>query len=67
MSQLKISEIFHSIQGEGSRAGLPCAFIRLHGCGLRCSWCDTGYALDHRDGGEMMDTGAILSRIAAYR
>ncbi len=67
MSALRISEIFHSIQGEGSRAGLPCVFVRLHGCGLRCTWCDTPYALDHRKGGEMMDTGDVLSRVAAYR
>jgi 7-carboxy-7-deazaguanine synthase len=67
MSALKISEIFYSIQGEGSRAGLPCVFVRLHGCGLRCSWCDTSYALDHRDGGEMMEAGAVLSRIASFR
>ena len=67
MADLKISEIFHSIQGEGSRAGLPCVFVRLHGCGLRCSWCDTPYALDHREGGDMMDTGAVLSRVASYR
>ncbi|MDT8323593.1 MAG: radical SAM protein [Bacteroidota bacterium] len=67
MPQLKVSEIFHSIQGEGSRAGLPCVFVRLHGCGLRCAWCDTPYALDHRTGGDMMDSGSVLSRIAAYR
>lgn len=67
MSALKISEIFHSIQGEGSRAGLPCVFVRLHGCGLRCTWCDTPYALDHRNGGETVDAADILSRIAAFR
>ena len=67
MSALKISEIFHSIQGEGSRAGLPCVFVRLHGCGLRCAWCDTPYALDHRAGGDLIDTADLLSRIAAYR
>ncbi len=43
-STLKISEIFHSIQGEGSFAGWPCAFIRLAGCGHGCAGCDTGYA-----------------------
>lgn len=42
----KLSEIFYSIQGEGNRAGLPCVFIRLQGCRLRCSWCDTPYALE---------------------
>ena len=43
-STLTISEIFHSIQGEGSFAGWPCAFIRLAGCGHGCAGCDTGYA-----------------------
>lgn len=43
-----LSEIFYSIQGEGTRAGMPCTFVRLQGCSLRCVWCDTPYALDHR-------------------
>ena len=47
-SVFNLSEIFYSIQGEGTRAGLPCTFIRLQGCTLRCVWCDTAYALDHR-------------------
>jgi len=42
--RLKISERFHSLQGEGSHAGLPCTFIRLTGCALRCRWCDSEYA-----------------------
>jgi 7-carboxy-7-deazaguanine synthase len=41
---MKVNEIFHSIQGESSFAGLPCAFVRLAGCDLRCSYCDTRYA-----------------------
>lgn len=41
---LKVNEIYASIQGESSYTGLPCVFIRLTGCNLRCSWCDTAYA-----------------------
>lgn len=41
---IRITEIFHSIQGESTWAGLPCTFVRLTGCPLRCTWCDTAYA-----------------------
>ena len=41
---MRVTEIFRSIQGEGTRAGRPCAFVRFTGCDLRCSWCDTAYA-----------------------
>ncbi len=43
---LKVNEIFHSIQGESTHAGLPCVFIRLTGCNLRCAYCDTADAYD---------------------
>ncbi|HXL73060.1 MAG TPA: 7-carboxy-7-deazaguanine synthase, partial [bacterium] len=43
-STLKINEIYLSVQGESTWTGLPCVFIRLTGCSLRCSWCDTAYA-----------------------
>jgi 7-carboxy-7-deazaguanine synthase len=46
---VKISEIFFSIQGESTRAGFPCAFVRLTGCNLRCSYCDTAYAYEDGD------------------
>jgi 7-carboxy-7-deazaguanine synthase len=42
--KLRVTEIFKSLQGESTRAGFPCAFIRLTGCSLRCVWCDTAYA-----------------------
>ncbi|MCC6846041.1 MAG: radical SAM protein [Bacteroidetes bacterium] len=62
----RLSEIFYSIQGEGTRAGLPCVFVRMQGCKLRCAWCDTPYALDSR-ATELAITGAeIIAKIAEY-
>jgi 7-carboxy-7-deazaguanine synthase len=57
---LRITEIFHSIQGESTWAGAPCTFVRLTGCPLRCVWCDTAYAFH---GGERMTLDAILERV----
>jgi 7-carboxy-7-deazaguanine synthase len=62
--RLRISEIFHSIQGESSRVGLPTVFVRLTGCPLRCVWCDTEYAFS---GGEMMSLSEVLARIAEFK
>ncbi len=47
---MRVTEIFRSIQGEGTRAGRPCAFVRFTGCDLRCAWCDTAYAFHGGDG-----------------
>jgi 7-carboxy-7-deazaguanine synthase len=66
MPELLVNEIFHSIQGEGSRTGLPCVFLRLQGCGLRCAWCDTPYALEHGKGGKVWTINALLDRVATY-
>jgi 7-carboxy-7-deazaguanine synthase len=55
-----ITEIFRSIQGESTHSGLPCIFVRLTGCNLRCIWCDTAYAFH---GGTKMSIEEILSRV----
>lgn len=60
---LRITEIFHSLQGESRPVGLPTAFIRLTGCPLRCNYCDTAYAFH---GGERMQIDAILAAIEPF-
>jgi 7-carboxy-7-deazaguanine synthase len=60
---LNVSEIFLSIQGEGTRAGRPCVMVRLAGCNLRCHWCDTTYA---QSGGRQMSTDDILRDVAKH-
>ncbi len=63
MTQLKIFEIFYSLQGESSRVGLPTIFIRLSGCPMRCHYCDTAYAFQ---GGSMMTIDEIMETIKKY-
>ena len=61
---LKIYEIFYSLQGESSRVGLPTTFVRLSGCPMRCSYCDTTYAFQ---GGRNMSIVTILSQVATCK
>ena len=60
---LKIYEIFHSLQGETSRIGLPTVFVRLTGCPMRCTYCDTEYAFS---GGGNMEIAEILQKVAEF-
>jgi len=60
---LRVTEIFHSIQGESSHAGRPCAFVRLTGCNLRCRWCDSEYTFT---GGQKMSIEGIVDQVKGY-
>lgn len=60
---LRITEIFYSLQGEATRVGLPTVFVRLTGCPLRCTWCDTTYSFT---GGEPATIESVLAEVAKY-
>lgn len=60
---LRVTEIFHSIQGESTWIGVPCTFVRLTGCPLRCVWCDTAYAFQ---GGTSMRLGEIVEEVRGF-
>ena len=60
---LRVTEIFHSIQGESTHAGRPCTFIRLTGCPMRCTWCDSEYTFT---GGEHFSIEAILEKVREF-
>lgn len=61
---LRLTEIFHSIQGEGATVGLPTTFVRFTGCSLRCSWCDTTYSFY---GGQDWTVQGVVERLAPIR
>ena len=61
--RLRVTEVFHSIQGASTFAGRPCVFVRLTGCQMRCRWCDTEYAFH---GGEWRTRDEILAAVAAH-
>jgi len=61
--RLKVNEIFYSLQGESTRAGLPCVLVRLTGCHLRCRWCDSEYSFYE---GEWMSRADVLARVASF-
>jgi 7-carboxy-7-deazaguanine synthase len=63
MTRLRITEIFHSLQGEADTVGVPTVFVRLTGCPLRCQYCDTAYAFH---GGEWWELPAVLERVRQY-
>ena len=62
--RLRITEIFHSLQGEADAVGWPTVFVRLTGCPLRCTWCDTTYSFH---GGQWRTIDSIIDEVAAYR
>lgn len=68
MSEIKfnVNEIFYSIQGEGSRSGFPCVFVRLQGCNLNCVWCDTNYAHCSDEIVQMLTGAEIIEKVDEY-
>ncbi len=62
-TRLRVNEIFHSVQGEGTRAGVRCVFVRLTGCPLRCTWCDTAYAFT---AGRWLTCDDILAQVRQF-
>src|SRR5579859_6995130 len=61
--RMRVTEIFHSIQGESTHAGRPCAFVRLTGCNLRCRWCDSEYTFT---GGERMSIDDVVAKVESF-
>jgi 7-carboxy-7-deazaguanine synthase len=64
LKSIKVNEIFYSLQGESSRVGLPTAFVRLTGCPMRCSYCDTSYAFSE---GKNMSIDSVIKKVKEYK
>ena len=60
---LRVTEIFHSIQGESTHAGRPCTFVRLTGCPMRCVWCDSEYTFT---GGDHLSIDTVLEQVKSF-
>ncbi|MDB5054900.1 MAG: radical protein [Bacilli bacterium] len=65
--KIPMVEIFETIEGEGTRAGFPTIFVRLFGCNLRCSWCDTKYSYPPEQAGQMMTIDEIVQEVRKYK
>jgi 7-carboxy-7-deazaguanine synthase len=64
--KIKISEVFYSLQGEGIQIGMPTVFVRLFGCDLRCSWCDSMYAVEGTDF-IVLDINQVIENVLSYQ